>query len=34
MIDISSNQTIFEAEKDIYDTALKASGYKHTVTYK
>jgi len=32
--DLSSNQTIFDAEKDMYDKALKASGYKHTLTHK
>ena len=32
--DLSSNQTIFKTEKDMYDKALKASGYKHTLTYK
>lgn len=32
--ELSSNQTIFRAEKEMYDKALKASGYKHTLTYK
>ena len=32
--ELSSNQTIFESEKAKYEKALKASGYKHTLTYK
>ena len=32
--DLSSNETLFNEEKDLYNTALKTAGYKHNIQYK
>ena len=31
---LSSNETLFNEEKDLYNTALKTSGYKHNIKYQ
>ena len=32
--DLSSNETLFNEEKDLYNTALKTAGYKYNIKYK